>query len=62
MTRKEMIEALTLFELQFLFGSPEYLEDVASFFADGGFGKSTDEELLDACIHKAILPDPEEEQ
>lgn len=45
MTRQEMILALTRNELVFLIDSPEWLNDEAKFFADGGFDKLNDEEL-----------------
>ena len=49
MTRKEMIEALTLFELQYMLDYPDSVKDVARFFAEGGFGTRTDEELRETC-------------
>jgi hypothetical protein len=49
MTRQEMIEALTLFELQYMMDYPESVKDVAKFFAEGGFNNRTDAELRESC-------------
>jgi hypothetical protein len=43
--RKEMILALTKNELVFVVENPEQLEDVAKFFANGGFTTYTDDHL-----------------
>lgn len=48
-TRQEMIEALTLFELQYMMDYPESVKDVARFFAEGGFSNRTDEQLREQC-------------
>lgn len=48
MTRAEKILALTKYELEFLIGSPHYLDDVTKFFADGVYHAMTDQEL-DKC-------------
>lgn len=48
-TRQEMIHALTKFELQYLLDNPEWLDDNAKFFADGGFANYTDERLINKC-------------
>jgi hypothetical protein len=45
MTREEKILALTRNELVFLIDSPEWLNDTAKFFAEGGFNAYTDEKL-----------------
>lgn len=45
MTRQEMIGALTLYELRYMMDYPESVEDVAHFFAEGGFFNKTDQEL-----------------
>ena len=45
MTRQEMIGALTLYELRYMMDYPESVEDVARFFAEGGFFNKTDQEL-----------------
>jgi hypothetical protein len=44
-TRQEMIQALTRFELQYLMDNPHLLDDVAKFFANGGYVNQTDEKL-----------------
>ena len=49
MTREQMIEALTLFELEYMMDYPESVKDVARFFSKGGFSTRTDQELRDAC-------------
>jgi hypothetical protein len=48
-TRKEMIYALTKYELEYLQEYPECLEDNAKFFAGGGFAAYTDEQLIAQC-------------
>jgi len=48
-TRKEMILALTKFELQYFLDNPEWLEDNAIFFANGGFNNHTNEQLIKQC-------------
>ena len=45
MTREQKILALTRNELVFLIDSPEWLNDTAKFFADGGFNSLTEGEL-----------------
>ena len=45
MTRNELINALTHYEIEWVIDNPEYLNDVAEFFANGGFHKSSDESL-----------------
>lgn len=45
MDRKEMILALTKFELEYLMDNPELLIGTARFFAEGGFNTRTDEQL-----------------
>jgi hypothetical protein len=49
MTRQQMIEALTLFELQYLLDNPDLLKGNAEFFANGGFNNRTDDELREQC-------------
>ena len=44
-TREEKILALTRNELAFLIDAPEWLTDVAEFFAKGGYYAKPDEEL-----------------
>jgi len=48
-TRAEMIYALTKYELEYLRDNPEWLEDTAKFFADGGFERYTDAKLISRC-------------
>ena len=48
-TRQEMIEALTLFELQYMMDYPESANELAHFFANGGFSNRTDEQLREQC-------------
>ena len=55
MTRKEMINALTLFELQYMMDYPDSVKDVAKFFANGGFQNQTDQELRKACADNVWL-------
>jgi len=43
--RQEMIQALTRFELEYLMDNPQILEDVAKFFANGGYVKQKNENL-----------------
>jgi N-acetylglutamate synthase-like GNAT family acetyltransferase len=46
MTRQEKIFALTKYELEwFLSNGDNWVKDTADFFSEGGFNKSTDEEL-----------------
>jgi len=46
MTRTEKIHALTKYELEwFLSNGDNWVKDTTDFFAEGGFNKSTDEEL-----------------
>lgn len=45
MTRTEMIEYLTNLELDFLVMNPNKINEVAIFFASGGYFNLTDEEL-----------------
>ena len=45
MTRTEMIEYLTNMELDFLVMNPTKINEVAIFFASGGYFNLTDEEL-----------------
>jgi len=44
-TREEKVLALTKNELVFVSESPEWLDDTAKFFANGGFNAYTDEQL-----------------
>jgi hypothetical protein len=44
-TRKEKIDAMTRYELQYLLDNPEWLEDNVLFFAKGGFTTYTDENI-----------------
>ena len=44
-TKKEMILALTKNELVFAVENPEKLDDVAQFFANGGFATYTHDHL-----------------
>ena len=55
MTREQMIEALTLFELQYMMDYPESVKDVARFFARGGFATNTDQELRETCADNVWL-------
>lgn len=52
-TRAEKILALTRNELMFLVDAPEWLDEVAKFFADGGYHTKTDKDL-DECYKFAI--------
>ena len=54
-TRLEMIHALTKYELEYLRDNPEWLEDTAKFFADGGFERYTDAELVSSCEENVWL-------
>lgn len=45
MTRTEMIEYLTNLELDFLVMNPNKINEVAMFFASGGYFSLTDKEL-----------------
>jgi hypothetical protein len=45
MTRQEMINALIHYEIEWVIDNPEYSKQVAEFFANRGFDKSTDEQL-----------------
>ena len=45
MTRTEMIEYLTNLELDFLVMNPNKINEVAMFFASGGYFNLTDKEL-----------------
>ena len=45
MTRTEMIEYLTNLELDFLVMNPTKINEVAMFFASGGYFSLTDKEL-----------------
>ena len=60
--RKQMILALTRYELQYIQDNPEYLQDVAVFFAEGGFNNHTNAQLIDLCRdnvwldHTYLLP------
>ena len=47
-TRAEKIFDLTKHELVFLMDSPEYLDDVTKFFAEGAYHAMTKEDL-DKC-------------
>ena len=55
MTREQMILALTKYELQWLLDNPEHFNDVAKFFADGGFNNLTDAELQDNLMQNHAL-------
>lgn len=47
MNRKQMIEELTMFELEYLLSNDDKhtLSEVTDFFAEGGFNRWTDEKL-----------------
>jgi hypothetical protein len=47
MNRKQMIEELTMFELEYLLSNDDKhtLSEVTDFFAEGGFNTWTDEKL-----------------
>lgn len=45
MSRDEIIKYLTKQELEWLVENPTEVEEVAIFFANGGFERHTDEEL-----------------
>jgi hypothetical protein len=45
MTREQIILALTRYELEWVIDNPEYKNEVAEFFAQGGFTNLTDEGL-----------------
>ena len=47
-TRAEMILDLTKYELECIAETSVEVEDAVQFFADGGFHKKTDKELLQA--------------
>jgi len=47
-TRAEMILELTKYELECIAETSVDVEDAVQFFADGGFHKKTDKELLQA--------------
>jgi hypothetical protein len=49
MTRKDMILALTRYELAWVIDNPEHKNRAAEFFAQGGFSNLTDEGLK-KCI------------
>ena len=55
MTREQMIEALTRFELEYLLDNPELLKDNARFFSKGGFSTQTDQELRKACADNVLF-------
>lgn len=44
-TRQEKIVELTRYELGFLLESPEWIDEAAKFFADGGFNSYTNQKL-----------------
>lgn len=49
-TKKQMIHALTKFELEYLRDYPEGMDDTTiEFFASGGFTKYTHDELVLLC-------------
>ena len=45
MNRKNLIKALTKYELEWLCDNPEHLDGCVDFFANGGFANMTDEQL-----------------
>jgi hypothetical protein len=45
MTRKDMIFALTRYEIEWVFDNSEYFDEVVDFFASGGFNKYNNEIL-----------------
>ena len=49
MTRKQMIKALTKYELEWAAENPEHLDGIAEFFASGGFDNWTDQSLAEEC-------------
>jgi hypothetical protein len=53
--RQSMIKALISYELDLLLGNRIALEDVASFFAEGGYHNYTDMQLLDSCRENVWL-------
>ncbi len=55
MIRNEMIFLLTKYEMQFLIDNPDCLEDSIRFFADGGFNKLSDQELIEECNENCWL-------
>jgi len=53
-TRELMIKELIKYELEFLIGNNEQLENVTEFFFNGGFSKHTDEQLKELYIDKIL--------
>jgi len=51
-SRREMIKALTKYELEFISGHPEYFDHTAGFFADGGFNSYDDDQLKKQYVLK----------
>ena len=57
MTRTQMIQALTKYELQYLIDNPELLDDMADFFANGGFDNVNIDDLEDAYKDRFLNKD-----
>ena len=57
MTRTQMIQALTKYELQYLIDNPELLNDMADFFANGGFDNVNIDDLEDAYKDRFLNKD-----
>jgi hypothetical protein len=55
MIRNEMIFLLTKYEMQFLIDNPDCLEATIEFFANGGFNKLSDQELIEECNENCWL-------
>ena len=45
-TRDKMVQDLIKFELTYLLDNPEYINEVSSFFASGGFNSWSDDKIL----------------
>ena len=53
-TRKQMIEALTHYELRLLIDNPDNLSEITEFFSNGGFDIYTDKSLKDQYKRKCL--------
>ena len=49
MNRDQILLALTKYEFQWLLDNPEHIGSVCEFFANGGFAKLTDDQLIERC-------------
>ena len=57
MTRDQMIQALTKYELQYLIDNPELLGDMTDFFVNGGFQNVNIDDLEDAYNDRILNKD-----